>query len=541
MLTRVRCTLAVLLIGAFLAPVAAPETVMVAMPDGVELATDYFVPEGDGPFPVIVARSVYGRAAGWHLAPELAKRGLALVIQDTRGRGTSKGEDRVFGDDGWGERQDGADTVNWVLEQPWCNGTVGTWGMSALGIVQVLMAGATQKVKAQSIAVASSNFYGQVSYQGGVWRKSLIEGWTKSQKNTYIWEVWKAHPTYDDFWAEYNAEARASKITAPALHIGGWWDIFGQGTLNNFTSRQHDGGEGARGNQKLIMGAWVHGPVKEVGDLVMPDNFNYDFGGYGNRFLDHWLLGEDNGIMDEPAVNYYTIGDVTRPDGPGNEWRTANDWPPFPTVETAYYLGADNRLGTEPATGDVKPYTYTYNPADPCPTHGGQNLLIPAGPFDQREQGQRADVVTFASDVLEAPLEIAGRVTARLWVSTDAPDTDFTAKLIDVYPDGREILMLDNIQRLKFRNGFTKADPLPPGGVGEITIDLWSISLIFDEGHRIGLHVSSSNYPRFEKNPNSGDDFPTDDNLRVANNAIHLGEAHPSALLLPVRPATASQ
>lgn len=516
--------------------VLSAETVMVPMRDGVKLATDVYVPSGQGPFPVLFTRTVYGRGAGAGIATDVNGRGMVFIAQDTRGRGESEGKDMVFADDGWGERQDGADTVDWILEQPWCNGKVGTWGGSALGITQVLMAGATQKIAAQSILVAASDFYGQLSYQGGVWRKALIERWTKGQKNDYIWEVWKTHPTYDDFWKLCNAEEKAPQVTAPALHVGGWWDIFAQGTINNFVTRQYNGGDGAKGNQKLIMGPWIHGPKRKVGDLELPENFNYDFMGYEKKFMAHWLLGEENGIMKEAPINYYTIGDADHPEGPGNEWRTANDWPPFPTVETAYFLCPKNSLKPGDTPSKPREVTYAYDPADPCPTHGGQNLLIPAGPFDQRKVSGRKDVVKFASEELKEPLEIAGQVKMRLFVSTDAPDTDFTAKLVDIYPDGREILMLDNIQRLKFRKGFEKAEPLPQGEVGEITIDLWSISLIFGKGHRIGVQISSSNYPRFEKNPNSGDDFPTDSNQRVANNTIHFGGSYTSALILPVRP-----
>ena len=529
-----RCTTALLLLS-LLTFAACAEFVMLPARDGTELATDYYLPEGDGPFPVIVARSVYGRAAGLMLVKPMADQGLALVIQDTRGRGQSQGKDWVFADDGWGENQDGADLIDWVVAQSWCNGKVGTWGMSALGISQVLVAGASKKIAVQSIGVAAADFYGQLAYQGGVWRKALCEGWTKGQKNEYIVEVWQSHPARDAFWRDYDAVARAPQMTAPALHVGGWWDIFGQGTLDNFTSRQHQGGAGAKGNQKLIMGPWVHGPVKKVGDLELPDNFTMDFGKYERRMYAHWLTGADNGVVDEAAVNYYTVGDVTRPDGPGNEWRTADDWPPFPTQETAYFLHPDGTLSTTESSENAATLAYTYDPADPCPTHGGQNLLIPAGPFDQRKVSGRDDVLKFATAALDAPTEITGRVKVRLFVSTDALDTDFTAKLVDIYPDGSEILMLDNIQRVKFRNGFEKADPLPAGEIGEVVIDLWSISLIFDVGHRIGVQISSSNYPRFEKNPNSGDDLPNDDNQRAAHNTLHLDKQHPSALLLPVR------
>jgi predicted acyl esterase len=533
MFSRIRHALLILTLSLLLASTVYAELVMVPMSDGTKLATECFLPPGDGPFPVVLARSVYGRMS--QFAKAFNAVGMAYVVQDTRGRGDSEGKDMVFADDGWGVNRDGADTVKWVKNQKWCNGKIGTWGASALAIVQTLMAPATEDVNCQGIWVSTSNFYEQLSYQGGVFRKSLVEEWIKGQKSLHVIDIWKSHPTYDEFWTYYNADAEAAKITAPAMHVGGWWDIFAQGTVNGFVYRQNQGGEGAKGNQKLVMGPWLHGPVQEPGDLKLPDNFQFDILGYTSRFLAYWLKGDDNGIMDEPPLHYYTIGDVEDPDAPGNEWRTADNWPPFATTETAYYLAEDGLLEETKAVSQDARKSFTYDPADPCPTHGGQNLLIPAGPFDQRKVSSRPDVISFATAPLEKPVEITGAVHAELFVSTDAPDTDFTAKLIDIYPDGREILMLDNIQRVKFRNGYEKAEPLAPGEIGKLEIDLWNISLVFNKGHRIGLHISSSNYPRFEKNPNTGEDLPNEDNLRVAHNTVHMDKDHPSALILPVR------
>ena len=532
---RSRLVLIVILAGLFLIPPASSETVMVPMKDGTKLATDVFLPSSGGPaFPVVLVRTVYNKSQGAMVAPMLNGVGLALVIQDTRGRFASEGKDMVFGDDGWGENRDGAETVAWAKQQPWCNGKIGTWGMSALGITQIQMAPATKDVAAQVIIVASSKFYGQTAYQGGVFMKSLSEKWIQGQKSDWMIDIWKSHPTYDAYWQGFNAEEQASKITAPAVHVGGWFDIFQQGTINNFVTRQHQGGEGAKGNQKLIIGPWPHGASRDLGDLKLRDNFMaLDFNQYTMRFLQYWLKGEQNGIMTEPAVNYYTLGDVVEDGAPGNEWRTANDWPPFPTNPTSYYLVEGGKLATAPP--DKGTATYTYDPKDPCPTKGGQNLTIPAGPFDQRTVSTRPDVLRFATEPLDASLEFTGAVHVILYVSTDAPDTDFAAKFVDIYPDGKEILMLDNIRRLKFHNGFDKAEPVKPGDIAKLDLDLWSISLIVNKGHRIGVQVSSSNYPRFETNPNTGDDFPKEDNLRVAKNTVYMDKEHSSAIILPMR------
>ena len=282
----------------------------------------------------------------------------------------------------------------------------------------------------------------------------------------------------------------------------------------------------------------MHGVKRDPGDVTLAENFDdVDFNKYTQRFFRYWLLGEQNGIMDEPAVQYYTVGDLSDPDAPGNEWRTASDWPPFPTKATPFYLSPDGALHAEQVADSPGGLTLMYDPANPVPSLGGATLLHKPGVYDQRPVSDRPDVLKFATEPLSAPLEITGRVTVRLYVSTDARDTDFTAKLLDIYPDGREILMLDGIQRLKFRHGCELPDYLLPGEIAEIEIDLWSISLIFNTGHRIGLHVSSSNFPRFEVNPNTGKDFPVEgEPMAVAANTVYTGVRHPSALILPVAP-----
>jgi predicted acyl esterase len=514
----------------------AGEVCMVPMRDGVPLATEFFLPSGaGGPYPVVFARSVYGRGAGEGLAPLFNATGIAFVVQDTRGRGDSEGLDRVFADDGWGERQDGLDSVRWIREQEWCNGRVATWGLSALGIVQVLMAGAGADLQAQTIGVACSEFYGQLSYQGGVFRKHLCEEWVKGQGSEYVLDEWRKHPYLDDFWRGYDSGLRAEYVTAPGLHMGGWWDIFAQGTIDAFVSRQERGGPGARGHQRLIMGPWVHGIQREVGDLVLAQNFNaVDINAESARFLGHYLKGPaDAGPVDGPVVQYYTLGACGEEGAPGNEWHTADTWPPSPTVETPLYLGPDAALSWERPAADAS-YAYRYDPLDPCPTHGGANLILPAGPFDQARLAQREDVLLFLTAPLDKPLTITGRVALRVHVSTDAPDTDITAKLLDVYPDGRQILMLDGIRRLKLRNGYESAEPVAANTAVSLEIDLWSISLVFNRGHRIGVQVSSSNYPRFERNPNTGDDFPDGETWRTAEVRVLSGPRYPSALLLPV-------
>jgi hypothetical protein len=511
-----------------------PDTRMVAMRDGVRLATDCFVPYWQAPAPVVLVRTVYGRTDTSYreVARNLKKNGICLVVQDTRGRFGSEGEDRVFMDDAWGTLQDGADTVAWLRQQPWCNGRIVTTGASAVGITQVLMAPATGDIAGQSIRVACSSVY-TIAFIGGVWNKSLVEGWTASQGNDYILQTWRAHPMQDAFWNQFDAEAKAGQVNAPAIHFGGWWDIFQQGTINNFISRQYSGGPGARGCQFLVIGPWAHNLQQNLGDLVLPDNYNFPQADLEVQLLYYWLIGANPAVLENPPVHYYVLGDVDNPAAPGNIWRTAEAWPPLSTEPRHVYLAPSRELSSALPTAETT-YTYIFDPDNPCPTLGGANLSLPAGPFDQRPVSGRSDVLRFATVPLEAPLEVTGRIAVRLFVSTSAPDTDFTAKLVDIYPDGREILLTDGIQRLKYRTGAPTPDYVVPGTIAELTIDLWSFSIIFNTGHRIGLQISSSNYPRFEVNPNTGYDFPDNTSRMPATNSLWSGPGHPSALILPV-------
>ncbi len=291
----------------------------------------------------------------------------------------------------------------------------------------------------------------------------------------------------------------------------------------------------------LIMKWGGHGADKSqtqfTGDFAAdPNRYDLRISEVAAAWFDYHLHGKEDALDAYSAVHYYTIGDADAPDAPGNVWRTADTWPPFETTETPIFFGPDGTLRGEPPTA-AGTASYSFDPNDPFPTLGGPLLLMPFGPYDQRAVTEgRDDYSAFVSEPLEQPLEITGRVRVRLFISTDAPDTDFTAKLLDIYPDGRQINMLDGIQRVKFRNGFETAAPLldDPEEVVEVTVDLWSTSWVVNTGHRLAVHVSSSNFPRFEVNPNTGEDFPGD-TLRAARQTIHFGPEHPSALLLPIR------
>ncbi|MBX7258405.1 MAG: CocE/NonD family hydrolase [Candidatus Hydrogenedentes bacterium] len=517
------------------------ETLDVAMRDGTLLKTDVYLPEGGTPpYPVILIRSPYPRQAGAGEAKKYVPQGYAVVIQSVRGTDGSQGTFTGFLDEGWGTNRDGADTVKWLLEQSWCNGKIGGTGYSAPGNTQSLLSASTRLLTCQSIEAAATDFYFDLAYPGGVWRREQNDAWLGlfGEDGKKARELLRSHPTYDRFWQNLDVARRARRINTPGLFVGSWYDIFRDGTLRGYTARQYDGAGEARGKQLLIMKPNAHGDFPKDMAFTFPSNVqDLKISRERMNLFDFYLKGERSALGGTPRVWYYVIGDDKDPEAPGMEWRSATRWPPFPPREKAYYLAGQN-LVTETLDKNEVVREFRYDPADPCPTVGGANLTIPAGPFDQRSVSGRADVLTFTGPVLSEPLEITGAARIRLFVSTDAPDTDFVAKLIDVYPagDDREVLIMDSIRRLKFRKSFSKpAKPMTPGKVVEVTFELGTTSWIFNKGHRIGLQITSSNYPRFEKNPNTGDDFPIEGKLRVANNRIHMSREFDSALLLPVR------
>jgi uncharacterized protein len=513
----------------------AKTTEMVAMHDGVHLATDIYQPEKhNGPLPVILIRTPYNKAGNKSLSKPAVDHGYVLVVQDMRGRFASEGNDSVvFHNDGWGTRRDGQESVEWITRQPWCNGSVATYGGSALGITQTMMApNAPSALKAQYVQVAFDDMYLQGTYQGGVWRKSLIEWWLKAAHfDPKSYETFVKHPDYDAFWAEANAEAQAPRIEAPGIYWGGWYDIFCQGTINSFVSIQEHGGTHARGQCRLILGPYAHGPF--TGLKYPASAGKQPQAGDAFRFFDYHLKGIDNGVSTEKPVHYYVMGDPEANGAPGNFWRAADAWPP-PSQPTAFYFHADGRLSTAAPSGASDEKTYRYDPKDPVPTRGGQNLVDPKGPADLRPIETRKDVLVFSTEKLEQPLEVTGRITAELFIKSDCPDTDFTAMLADVYPDGRSMLVTDGIFRARFRKSFEHEELLEPGQSYKLSVDLWSTSLIFNKGHRVRVLVSSSNSPRFDPNPNTGHAFRADKETRVATNTVQLSAGNPSLIMLPI-------
>jgi predicted acyl esterase len=515
------------------AAVQQPLEQMAPMRDGVKLSTLIFLPAGAGPWPVVLIRTPYGKNSQTRLHAEWTTRRFALVVQDCRGTFQSEGKYRPFVDDG----VDGYDTIEWIAKQSWSNGRIGMYGASAMGIAanEAAMTNPPHLIAA-FVMVARSNTYEQSSFIGGVFRKELNEDWLKRQKaESVLNEIFK-HEVHSDFYDRSDMSKHWSQVHIPIYNYGGWYDIFNQGNIDNFVGLQTKAATPGTGKQKLIMGPWGHGQLEEV---KYPENAgNGAFGGsipteLAFRWFEYWLKQVDNGIMKEPPVRYYVMGDVNDPKAPGNEWHTSAVWP-VPAQVTSYFLGDNGTLSESSSRKNESADSYKYDPNNPVPTVGGANLFLKKGPMDQRAIGERSDVLKFSTAELKAPVEITGRIAVELWAESDAPDTDFMAKLIDVYPDGTERLVLDSALRARFREGFDHEVFMRKGQVYKFKIDLWSTSLIFNAGHRIAIHVSSSNNPRFDPNPNTGKPLRADKLTQVATNSIHHDRLHPSRALLPV-------
>ena len=508
--------------------------------DGVKLAANVFLPGGSGPFPVVLSRTPYLKDALGDLAGYSAQKytdaGYAFVMQDVRGKGRSEGFYEAFIPD----LEDGYDTVEWVAKQPWSNGKVGMVGASALGITTNLAAmGAPPHLVAAYVIVAP---YDQLlnTFPGGVLKDEDTLGWLKGQGETPAQlDVVRGSATNSAFWNEHAMTTQRKFIRIPMYNQGAWYDIFNDGNVENFRWLQNYGSKGARGNQKLYMVPAGHGGLggeksdveyNQSGALVPPAE--------EMRWWEYWLKGIDNGIMKEPPVTLFMMasGRKGHPSAASHVFKSPN-WPPVNHL-TAYYLNGDMHLSTKaPMVSEAK-LSYKFDPANPVKTYGGSNLLQTAGPLDQRPIGQRQDYLRFETTPLEKSVAIAGHVDMTLWAATDGLDTDFMVKLVDVYPDGYEQIILDNPIRTRYRHGRDPDDVMlmTPGKPEELHIDLWNTAFTFEKGHKIQVTVTSSNSTKFEVNPNTGEPFgvPTTTAPRAATNTVYFDKRHPSAMILPV-------
>jgi predicted acyl esterase len=519
-------------------PLYTRDTYMVEMRDGIHLATDVYLPDGGSPpHGAILVRTPYNKNQSnmIEMGGAYADLGWPSIVQDCRGRFQSEGIDTIFRD----AHTDGPDTLDWIVDQNWSDGKVATIGGSATGIVQYFMAGANpEPLKCQYIGAATPNMYTTV-YPGGQFRKHMIESWLAKQGSSYVLpELWARENYSLEYWTNVTLEDNWQDVNVPAVHLGGWYDCFAQGLLDGFMGYQYDGGTGAAGKSKLIVGPWTHAffGLRLQGELYYPENAKDTFSDeYWIEILEQYILEENNDFENRPNVVYYVMGDVNNGSAYGNFWRYTDDWPPE-FIEDEWYFHENKALSMD-TPGSYSPLTYNYDPTNPVPTKGGTNLdpwpPTWAGPYDQTAIENRADVLVFTSDVLTEPYEATGPIKARIYVSSDCPDTDFTVKLTDVYPNGKSMLICDGILRMRNRNGFDHWDFMNPGQVYEVEVDLWSTSYVWNTGHKIRVAVSSSNYPRFLANPNTKDGMNQNTGYNVAENTLYLDSTYPSCIILP--------
>jgi uncharacterized protein len=570
--------------------------------DGVHLATDVYRPDGDGPFPTLVYRIRGSRSAAFIvglllLNPiEAVRRGYAVVVQEVRGRAGSEARWHPFVH----EREDGEDCLDWVLAQRWCDGRLATYG-TAYSAETALAIAALGREELKAVAVLGT---GADYHDGWVYTSGAFElGWNiywaymtlaesigrldvtdeerAALRREYAraiieapqiaarlpitdhpllercgeiqYREWLEHPDYDDYWESVDVLASVDRIAAPILSIVGWHDNFLKSHMDLYRAAARRAPEPGRSHHRLVIGPWEH--VNYVSPFATGRTGAIEFGpeaacGVGVTgpllldWFDRWIKGEQRGA--DGGVRYWQLGE--------DAWREAPAWPPDHD-ELRLYLrsggGANTRAGdgvlmTQAAPGDEPADSYRYDPLDPVPTVGGKTLMptiMGAGIRDQSAVEDRVDVLCYTSPLLTTDVVVHGPVRLELWAASSAVDTDFTAKLVDVAPDGFAANLADGIVRARHRESTrTRSAPLEPGAPTLFQIDLWDLAHTFRPGHRIRVEISSSNFPRFDRNMNTGHELGVDaagDAVAAAQH-VHHDAAHPSALVLPAgRPAAA--
>lgn len=563
-------------------PVIVEKNVAAKMRDGVVLRADIYRPSADGRYPALVQRTPYSKndEGSPDRFQALAARGYVVIVQDTRGRYMSDGVARPHD-----EAEDGFDTLAWASGLPYVNGKTGMFGGSYLATTQLLAATLQPSSLVALFPSSSYNSRYDMVFQGGAFYLSDGLGWnlgqasdvrrraftpeaprdgpigmtpeqSKAFRERWLWHVplktfgaldlkrfapgyfdLLAHPSNDDYWKPFDIEARYERFQVPAFHLTGWYDTLLNGTLRNYAGlRARAGTDTARRHQRLLVGPWTHARPSlastKIGDVDFGRDAGFDSQDLMARWFDHWMKGGDAAVVQGAPVRIFVMGE--------NRWRDEQEWPLARAKPTEYYLhskGSSNTLSgdgrlTTTSPKDERTDTYVYDPWDPVPTGalGGYSRI----PSDQRPVEQRRDVLVYTSEALAADLEVTGPVELKLWIASSARDTDFTGKLVDVFPDGAARALNDGILRARYRNGKTTPALLTPNQPVEVTVDLGATSNLFREGHRIRLDVTSSNFPRFDRNPNTGGVFGEDAELRRADQRVYHDAAHRSRLILPV-------
>ncbi|HEY6292764.1 MAG TPA: CocE/NonD family hydrolase [Terriglobia bacterium] len=553
--------------------------VVAKMRDGTVLRATIYRPDAPGKFPVLLERTPYDRRNQVEDALKGAVRGYVVVIQDTRGRYGSEGEWYPFKH----ESDDGYDTVEWAAALPQSNGKVGMFGGSYVGATQMLTAIAHPPHLAGIFpVVTASNYHDGWTYQGGAFEQWFNQSWTsglaqdtlnrKVQAGTNALEGveklpltsyplfnlnqasqltsletlapyyldWLSHPGYDDYWKQWSIEEHYPDIQVPAYVVAAWYDIFQGGSLRNYLGiTAHGTSEAARRQSRLLVMIGGHaGDGPKIGEVDFGPQSVVDENEVMLRWYDFLLKGEANGVAEEKPVKLFVMG--------RNTWREESRWPPPEAKPTTYYLHSGGKANSSTGDGALSialPASepsdhFVYDLANPVPTVGGplccDSQHLAPGAFDQRKVESRPDVLVYTTPAFDHDYDVTGPVNLDLFASSDAVDTDFTAKLVDVGADGFARNLTEGIVRARFRDSQEQARPMQPGTVYRFRIDLWSTSNVFLAGHKLRVEVSSSNFPRFDRNLNTGLDAGHSSSFVKAANAVFHDREHPSALLLNV-------
>lgn len=552
------------------------------MRDGVTLRADIYRPRAEGKFPVLLVRTPYDKTNERDFGMKGVARGFVVVAQDTRGRYASEGEWYTFKN----EANDGYDTVEWAAALPCSNGKVGMFGGSYVGATQ-FWAAIAHPPHLAGIApdVTASNYHDGWTYQGGAFEQWFNQSWASGLTEDTLrrassrittpleWRSvlpltdypmrtapdmktlapyyadWLAHPSYDDYWKALSIEEHYGQIQVPVFNLAAWYDIFLGGSLRNYELlKTKAGSDAARKGQRLLIGLGGHAggwEQRKIGDVDFGEKAPFDGDALVLDWYDTLLRGVHNAFTDGKPVRIFVMGH--------NEWRDEDDWPLARAKATKYFLhsggnanssSGDGVLSTDVPTGGAPAAkagdAFVYDPASPAPTIGGplccRGDLLKPGPFDQTAAEQRKDVLVYSTEALAKEMEVTGPVTADLWVASSAVDTDITAKLVDVAPNGFAQNLTEGILRLRYRDSQEKPELLKPGTVYKVKIDLWATSNVFLAGHKIRLEISSSNFPRFDRNLNTGEEQARATRVARATNTVMHDKDHPSAVILPVVP-----
>jgi putative CocE/NonD family hydrolase len=537
---------------------------MIPMSDGTNLAANISKPRTEGKFPVILIRTPYGKdnreddhGAYW------AEKGYVFIIQDCRGTNKSEGE----WNPGFNEYQDGFDTRKWIVIQEWSNGKIGTSGGSYLGYTQFVSATKPDtSLKALYAIIPLMDWY-DFTYFGGAYSLGVCYTWGASMaspkkgegvlmdEDTWDWDEayrvlpliemdqtvgkklpwmrqWIENPTHNENWAPFPMSDYFEKMQTPVITISGWYDIFVHQALNYHSDAIRNNKE----HQYLIVGPWGHAPNYPAGERNFGKNQELPLDELQAAWFDYWLRDKPIDFDTLAPVKLFVMGK--------NEWRNENEWPLNRTTYVNYYfqgegnansLQGDGALVLESADSKIHD-SYIYDPENPVKTIGGPILFYDFGTFDQREVEKRDDVLVYTSEILKTEMEVTGQVKVVLYASTDCRDTDWTAKLVDVYPDGRAFNLCEGIIRARFNENPLNPVLIKPNKIYKYEIDLWATSNVFLPGHKIRLEISSSNFPRFDRNPNTGNAFGMDSEVRIAHQEVYHSKQYPSHIVLPVIP-----